>query len=429
MSNDPKYRDESWLREQYVEKEMTTTEIAELCDCSQSTIGKWLNRFGVETRTNDKRVADERLTDSQWLREKYIEEKKSASLIADLCDCEVSTVSKWLKRAGIETRDNPKLPDQRLKDAKWLHSQYVEKEKTTTEIGRICDCGASTVGSWLKRHEIELRGGGRPVVDQRLRDPDWLREQYVVEQKTTIEIADLCDCSNVSVSKYLDEFGIESRSGPVPVDDRLKDPDWLRKRYVGDKKSTIEIAEECDCDNQTVRRKLIKNGIETRQTTPTPDARLKDREWLYGEYVDQGRNTYQIAEDCGCAKSTVLDWLRRHDIEVREPGGYLSGSDHPNWNEEAKHYGPGWNEAKKQAVRERDNRTCQDPRCSVTQSEQLEKFGQKLHVHHLRKARDVDDPKERNSKENLITLCAQCHQRWEKISDTGLVPQGVVGDD
>jgi len=52
-------------------------------------------------------------------------------------------------------------------------------------------------------------------------------------------------------------------------------------------------------------------------------------------------------------------------------------------------YGQGWNEEKKSAVRERDGKVCQDPNCGISQKDSLEKYNQKLHVHHLIKAKEM----------------------------------------
>lgn len=46
------YHDEETLRELYVDREMTTREIADHFGCSNGTISKWLNRHEIETREN-----------------------------------------------------------------------------------------------------------------------------------------------------------------------------------------------------------------------------------------------------------------------------------------------------------------------------------------------------------------------------------------
>jgi 5-methylcytosine-specific restriction endonuclease McrA len=47
---EPRYRDEVWLRERYWGDGMTQREIAEECDVSARTIGKYMSEFGIETR-------------------------------------------------------------------------------------------------------------------------------------------------------------------------------------------------------------------------------------------------------------------------------------------------------------------------------------------------------------------------------------------
>lgn len=89
---EPRYRDEDWLQNLYIDEQKSAYEIAEVCDCSAKTIYRWLDRFGVETRDtyqgqlpdNDQEPSsDERLGDEQWLREEYVEQGKTTREIAD----------------------------------------------------------------------------------------------------------------------------------------------------------------------------------------------------------------------------------------------------------------------------------------------------------------------------------------------------------
>jgi len=326
MSSERKYRDEDWLREQYVEKRLTLREVAEKCDCVKTTIRNWLQKHDIETDYTAHQAPDKRLTDTKWLQRQYIGEKRSANEIAEECGCHQQTVLRWLKRHDIEVRGKAgvledRVCDERLLDAEWLRDQHVEQMNLVSEIAEECDCSCDTVRYWIDKHDIEKLGYARSLMP----------------------------------------------------DGRLCDADWLRKQYIKQEKSLPDIADEC-----------------------------------------------------GCSASTVRQWLLRHGIETREWPGGLSGPEHPNWNGGKRAYGPGWHERKRREVRARDGHTCQDPRCSVTQSEHVEKYGESLHVHHLRKALDVDDPEERNAKENLITLCRDCHRRWEKMADAGLVPEVFV---
>jgi ribosomal protein L31 len=98
-----------------------------------------------------------------------------------------------------------------------------------------------------------------------------------------------------------------------------------------------------------------------------------------------------------CQKGCFYNWLAKHRTE-----GYG-------------HYGPGFSETKKSEVRERDGHECQD--CGMSQEAHIDAHDEKLHVHHIRPAREFDNPEERNAKENLITLCRGCHLgKWEQLA-------------
>jgi hypothetical protein len=64
-----------------------------------------------------------------------------------------------------------------------------------------------------------------------------------------------------------------------------------------------------------------------------------------------------------------------------------------------------FNEILKESIRKRDNYTCQNPDCSMTEEEHLIIIGRFLHIHH------VDYDKTNCQKNNLITLCNQCNIR------------------
>lgn len=50
MSKDYRYRDKKWLKDQYVNKKRFQYEIAEETGVAQTTISSWLRRFDIETR-------------------------------------------------------------------------------------------------------------------------------------------------------------------------------------------------------------------------------------------------------------------------------------------------------------------------------------------------------------------------------------------
>lgn len=101
-------------------------------------------------------------------------------------------------------------------------------------------------------------------------------------------------------------------------------------------------------------------------------------------------------------KSEAIWWQKVATCEVHF--GYPK-------NTNKRTYGKGWNKSKREKVRKRDEYECQF--CGTSQEEHREKYNTALHVHHIKPARKFDHPKERNSMDNLVTLCCVCHPKAE----------------
>lgn len=124
-----------------------------------------------------------------------------------------------------------------------------------------------------------------------------------------------------------------------------------------------------------------------------------------GEGVE--RLPYRAEPPVFCSHDCHSEWLI--ETEAR------AGENHPNWAGGTFPYGPGFNEAKKEAVRERDDRECQG--CGMPEADHIERFGQKLSVHHKQKARQFEDPRKRNCMSNLVSLCQSgCHQLADRMA-------------
>jgi len=110
-----------------------------------------------ETKTDGK---SKQLQDENWLRERYVEDDLSTYDIAELTDVSRPTVTNWLRHHGIEVANpGPANPGDvaRLTDADWLREQYVEKQRPTTSIADQLDVDHRTVRSYLCDHGIEIR--------------------------------------------------------------------------------------------------------------------------------------------------------------------------------------------------------------------------------------------------------------------------------
>lgn len=67
MPDDTRYRDEEWLREQYIEKGKTMQKISDECGCSRMTISRWIRINGMEggSGPKQKKYSDEEML--EWI--------------------------------------------------------------------------------------------------------------------------------------------------------------------------------------------------------------------------------------------------------------------------------------------------------------------------------------------------------------------------
>ena len=76
----PKLHDEDWLREKYIEEDMTAKEITERIGCAHGTVRDYLYQYDIRKRDE----IPNQLSSRRWMREQYLNQEKSDSEIAVL---------------------------------------------------------------------------------------------------------------------------------------------------------------------------------------------------------------------------------------------------------------------------------------------------------------------------------------------------------
>ena len=312
-----KYTVESWLREEYVSKNRSMEGIADELNVPITVISEHIHKFGIDEKP---------YTDKEWLRERYRFGGKNAVEIAAETDVTKDVIRKWINKFDLQRA---------YQDKEWLRKQYIEHGKSTNEIASIAGCSSGRISEYLNKFNIETRDPGKqtPLPDdvvEKLEDEEWVRNQYVEKQKSTTEIGDELGISREPVRKALHEHGIEIQPSIAEkvydvldedVKSKLTDEQWMYTEYVENHRSIPDIADELDVGNTTVHEHLSQHDIETRTTAETllgPEAyeKLEDEEWLHDQYVVQDKTMDEIADELDVSRDPVFQRIHRYGFDT-----------------------------------------------------------------------------------------------------------------
>lgn len=115
-----------------------------------------------------------------------------------------------------------------LNDKDWLHDQYIEQNKSSRDIAAFLGCGKKSVLASLKRLGISVSKPGknksnRAGIASHLRqmpksaigkvdNEEWLSDQYIVENKTMVEISEMAGVSKECIKRWINKFGIKKEN-------------------------------------------------------------------------------------------------------------------------------------------------------------------------------------------------------------------------
>lgn len=104
-----------------------------------------------------------------------------------------------------------------LKEYNWLYQRYWIEELSSLKIAEELGCIPKAVRDALRRRNIPIRTTGdslrlRKRIYWQLDDKDWLYERYWIEKLSTTEIGIIIGCSATSVSDAMEKIGIPRRS-------------------------------------------------------------------------------------------------------------------------------------------------------------------------------------------------------------------------
>lgn len=209
------YRDEDKLHHLYVEDRLKRYEIADLFNCSGSTIQNWLTKYGISRKYQYKIPEDE-------LFHKYKDQRMSISEVASEYGCSDTVIRNRLINYGISLRDTGDVyldPDQStdFRDEDELRRLYFDEKKSKSLIAEHFGISVGTVQYWMDKHDIQSRDLNKAQTDRwnrksrSYRDEDVLRHLYWEDGMNQRDIADHFEVSQYAISCSMDDNDIDVR--------------------------------------------------------------------------------------------------------------------------------------------------------------------------------------------------------------------------
>jgi len=272
------------------------------------------DRLESTTEVKSEESGEPKYKDKEWLYHQYHILNKTMSQMAEEVEITTTGVQYWMEKYDIPRRSKAegnsivKGGDKLLWDSDWLHDQYIEQEKSTIEIAADRDVDPTTViraleREGIKRRDSEEAANNQYTGDRKYNDENWLRHQYVRLGKTAKQIAEENGWHEKSVYRALHEHNINTRSH--------------RARFLLKRKK--ENAESQSSDRVLVSKEGIDaswrdlSDVERKDYVP-----YRDPKWLREKYCDEGLSGPEMAELCDVGTRTIYRWMDRHGIDRGE---------------------------------------------------------------------------------------------------------------
>ena len=160
----------------------------------------------------------------------------------------------------------------KYREKQWLYQEYWVNKKSIHGLAKMCNCGDSTIFTWMKKHKIKTRNKTESNKNRHDRKQTlykkefWLRTEYVVKKKSALKIAEKIGCSDGTILYWMAKFNIPLRS----------------QSNLKGKKASDETKKRISEAKKAYYKKIVTF--------------YKDRNWLYDQYIVNHQSSGQIAE-------------------------------------------------------------------------------------------------------------------------------------
>nr|DAO84441.1 MAG TPA: HNH endonuclease [Bacteriophage sp.] len=129
--------------------------------------------------------------------------------------------------------------------------------------------------------------------------------QELKENHTIMEMAEILDCGEITVCRYMRKFGLY-RERP------WTDKNWLEEQLKD--KNVTEIAEEYNTSACTINRWIKRNKISVQKKVPV----YKQRKWLIKELSKRNWSITKLAEETGHSETSLRKYIKQLNVKMPE---------------------------------------------------------------------------------------------------------------
>lgn len=287
--------------------------------------------------------------DKEWLKKKYSIEGLNTYEIANICDCSNGTIGRWLRRYNISIRNKSEILllryskiDKLYKNKSWLYQKYINEELTLREIGNLSGCKRGIVYYWLKKYNIIRRSTSEALllhfskVDRKCKNKEWLYRKYCIEGLTTYKISKLSKTNHNTISKLLKMYNI-------PIQTQSERMMGKKNHFYG-KHHTKEARRNIGYGNTDIDFLLSTGGKYTRSTYPYSKCfktllKKQVRELYDNKCVVTGMTNEEHKEKYGCSLH-IHHWTYNKDetnpfyfVPVTQSINSQANANHSQWRD------------------------------------------------------------------------------------------------
>jgi len=281
--------DEEKIRDLYVNQEKSLKEIERIFRVSWSTILNRLKKRGIKIR---KRGGKELDLDIKRIRDLYLNKKLSITEISKIFCVSRKVIIKRLNEIKVKRREGD---DRKNLDVELIKDLYINKRKPMNEIAKILKVSPPTIKLRLKEKGITIRKSSEyEVIDL---DLNKIKDLYLNKKLSSLKIAKILGVCKYTILKRLKEMGVKMKSRREYSWDPYRiqlDEEKIKDLYLNQKKSIIEIGKMFGVSCDTIYNRLKENNIKIKSfseshkgkhSSPETEFKkgikfVKDKKWI-----------------------------------------------------------------------------------------------------------------------------------------------------